>query len=87
MTLGSPEISIEGLNEFAAVLASHAGESGSEEHKFQSLRQKEKGCARSDFAQVRLSFVLELENHNHPSASGTKREGLIETWRIFCWKP
>ena len=71
MTLGSPEISIEGLNEFAAVLASHAT---NRKRRAQSSpsKKKEKGCAEEASSQSRSARSRARQSQSS-SASGTKR--------------
>lgn len=54
MTLGLPEISIEGLNEFAVVLAS-LGANRKRGAQSGPSKQKEKGCAEKPLSQSSLS--------------------------------
>jgi hypothetical protein len=71
MTLGSPEISIEGLNEFAAVLASH-GTNRKRGAQSSPSKQKEKGCAEETSSQS-SSARSRAAKPQSSSAGGTKR--------------
>src|SRR6266851_1810310 len=71
MTLGSPEISIEGLNEFAAVLASY-GTNRKRGAQSSPSKQKEKGCAEETSSQS-SSARSRSGKPQSSSASRTKR--------------
>jgi hypothetical protein len=69
MTLGRPEISIEGLNEFAAVLAS-LGTNRKRGAQSSPSKQKEKGCAEEPLSQSSSARSRARKSHSS-SASGT----------------
>jgi hypothetical protein len=70
MTLGRPEISIEGLNEFAAVLAS-LGTNRKRGAQSSPSKQKEKGCAEEPLSQSSSDRSRVRKSHSS-GASGTK---------------
>ena len=69
MTLGQAEISIEGLNEFAAVLAS-LGTNRKRGAQSSPSKQKEKGCAEEPLSQSSSARSRARKSHSS-SASGT----------------
>ena len=76
MTLGVPEISIEGLNEFAAVLAS-LGTNRKRGAQSSPSKQKEKGCAEEPLSQSSSARSRARKSHSS-SAAERSAGGLIE---------